>query len=232
MAKLYLFPSAISEDNIQEQLSAQLIKNILSLNFFIVESVKTARRFLRAIGYTKSFDEVTFLELNEHTRNQSLMDLIQPLLDGNNVGLLSDAGCPGVADPGADLIELVHQFNVEVIPLVGPSSILLALMASGLNGQSFAFNGYLPKEQSERIKKIKNYERIAKQNNQTQIFIETPYRNQHLFDDLVKHLDVKTRLCIASNLLANNQTIKTKSVVAWRNQKNIVQKAPTIFLFG
>jgi 16S rRNA (cytidine1402-2'-O)-methyltransferase len=233
MSILYLIPTPISTNDVLKQITSEVVEVVQTLDTFIVEDIKNARRFLKAIGYQKSFNDLFFLVLNEHTRKEDFSDLIQPLTEGRNIGLMTDAGCPAIADPGSWVVTLAHQYHYEVRPLVGPNSILLSLMASGLNGQQFAFNGYLPREQNERVKAIKHYERIAKQQHQTQIFIETPYRNQALLNDLIKTLDPSVKLCVSINLFSPQQKIISKSIHRWRTEESLVlEKLPAVFLFG
>jgi 16S rRNA (cytidine1402-2'-O)-methyltransferase len=229
--KLYLIPSALSDDN-TSVLPQSVLDIVTTLDEFIVENEKTARYFLKAIGIRTPLQSLTLYSLNEHTESAKISNLLAPLIAGKNVGLLSEAGAPAVADPGSELVRLAHQKGIEVISLIGPSSIILALMASGLNGQSFAFAGYLPKERNERIKKLKELEKLALSRNQTQIFIETPYRNQHLFEDMLTTLDKKTFICIACNITAKNEFIKTRTVEEWKKKIPDLNKKPTVFLIG
>jgi 16S rRNA (cytidine1402-2'-O)-methyltransferase len=229
--KLYLIPSSLSEDYsfIIPQYALDIVN---ALDEFIVENERTARHFLKRIGIKIPLQNLTLHSLNEHTDSAELSKLIAPILSGKNVGLLSEAGCPAVADPGSDLVRLAHEKNISVIPLIGPSSIILSLMASGLNGQNFSFVGYLPKEKNDRIKKISELERQALSKNQTQIFIETPYRNQHLLEDILNTCNKKTSVCIACNITGNEEFIKTKSVEEWRKEVPDINKKPTVFLIG
>ena len=227
---LYLIPAPISEENIAAVLPSSVQQKIAEIACFIVERPKTARQFLKRIDTRHSLQELELLTLNEHTPSNDFQELLAPLMSGHDVGLLSEAGCPAVADPGAELIRLAHQKNIPVVPLVGPSSILLALMASGLNGQCFAFQGYLPIEASLRTKKIIELEKQSSELKQTQIFIEAPYRNQKLLEELVKVCSDTTDLCIASHLTAATEMIVTKSIKEWRKGLPDVNKIPTIFL--
>lgn len=228
---LYIIPASLGTEG--NHVIPEYIKEIAnSLNAFIVEHPKTARRFLRAIGFTKNFDSITMNELNEHTKEETLSELLQPIYEGKNTGLLSEAGCPGIADPGADLIALAHQQNIKVQPLVGPSSILLALISSGLNGQNFAFNGYLPIDNKERIDAIKKLETKAVLEKQTQIFIETPYRNKQLLDVLVKICKNDTILSIATDITLSTEKIQSKPIGLWKNKLPDIHKRPTVFLIG
>lgn len=233
VAKLYLIPSLLSDNNWKTVLPISVSDIVKTTRYFIVENVRTARRFLKKVAPDINIDELTFYELNKRTSSASLPDYLLPIKAGNNMAVISEAGCPGVADPGAEIVKLAHQKAIEVVPLVGPSSILLALMASGLNGQSFAFAGYLPVKNPQRIKTIKKVEEHALRNNQTQIFIETPYRNHQLIDDLLKNCNSSTLLCIAANITAENEWIKTKSIQSWQKEKlPDLHKQPAIFLIG
>lgn len=231
MPTLYVIPSSLSENNPSGKLSQDLLNVLHSLNTFVVEGEKNARRFLKSVNYPHSLNELELFELNEHTKAEEILHYLNPLKQGKNMGLMSDAGCPGIADPGAELVKLAHELGFKVEPLVGPNSIILALMASGLNGQSFAFNGYLPREQKDRIKKIQWYERIAKQQKQTQLFIETPYRNLNLFEDLLNELDPNTMLCVAADITSQNEFIKSMPVYKWKKEKPDINKKPAVFLF-
>lgn len=227
---LYLIPAPISEENISAVLPSTVQQRIAEISHFIVERPKTARQFLKQIDLLHSLQELKLLTLDEHTPVNQFQELLEPLFAGHDVGLLSEAGCPAVADPGAELIRLAHKKNIPVVPLVGPSSILLALMAAGLNGQCFAFYGYLPIEASARAKKISELERLSSALKQTQIFIETPYRNQKLLEELVNICSDSTDLCIASHLTASTEMIATKSIEEWRDELPDINKIPTIFL--
>ncbi len=226
---LYLLPSPIAEGFNLDYIPQVVINKIEELTFFAVEDLKQARRYIKKANPKAEIDSITFFILNEHTKQENVQEFILPLLNGNNMGVITDAGCPGIADPGAELVCLAHKNNIKVIPLPGPSSILLTLMASGMNGQSFAFNGYLPRERDLRIKKIKELEAEAKRKNQTQIFIETPYRNQHLLDDLLKHLNVSTKLCVGVNINSHQENIFTNTVEHWQQINFSIPKEPTVF---
>jgi 16S rRNA (cytidine1402-2'-O)-methyltransferase len=229
--KLYLIPTPLG-DSIEEALPPQAIEIIRSLSDFIVEDERTARRFLSKVGMPRPIAQLRFGRLSEHTKPHEYDRLINPLLAGTPVGLLSEAGCPCVADPGSVLVRLAHRRKVEVVPLVGPSSILLALMASGLSGQNFAFNGYLPKERSPRIRRIHELSRLARTQGQTQIFIETPYRNNHMMEDLLGQLDPETRVCVAMQLGTRDQWIETKTVSEWGSKKPDLDGRNVVFLIG
>lgn len=228
--KIYLIPSFLGENN-PDIIPAQVKSIVENLNEFIVEDLRSARRYLRAIGYTKNFDtEVTLHELNKHSTQQNLVLLFNNVLRGTNCGVISEAGNPCIADPGNEIVAYAHKKNVEVIPLVGPSSILLALIASGFNGQQFCFSGYLPIKEPERGKKIKQLEANAPHT--TQLFMETPFRNQKLLEELIKTCRPETKLCIACDLTLPTQSIQTKTVEEWKKQQPDINKRYCIFLFG
>lgn len=228
---LYLIPVPLGEDgDIASVIPEQVRQLAASLRTFVVEHPKSARQFLKLTGSAVPLQEIRMLTLDEHTRPAELAALLQPLLDGEDVGLLSEAGCPAVADPGADLVHLAHSRDIRVAPLVGPSSILLALMASGLNGQSFAFLGYLPAEKTERAKRIAELEQTSQRLNQAQIFIETPYRNNQLLQDLVQICNGETELCVASDLTLPSESVISKRVGEWKKGLPDCGKRPTVFL--
>ena len=232
---LYLIPVTLGDDRIAQQINHVIPPNVVAiaqkLEFFVVESEKSARHFLSAIKTAKPVRELTLNLLNEHTDEKTIPDLLKPLLAGQDVGLMSDAGCPAIADPGAKLVALAHQKGVRVMPLVGPSSILLSLMASGLNGQQFAFLGYLPVDKQARNLKLKEIEKRAQTHNETQIFIETPYRNMHMLEALLSTCHANTRLCIASQASLPDEMIVTKTINGWK-QSTLpdLHKKPTVFL--
>lgn len=227
---LYLIPTSLGDSDLGWILPTEVRRLIFSLDTFVVEHPKTARQFLKQVGTQKPLQELTLLTLDEHTQPDELSALLAPLLLGKNIGLMSEAGCPAVADPGSNLVRLAHAKGVHVAPLVGPSSILLALMGSGLNGQRFAFHGYLPAEKEARIKAIKLLEKESREKNQTQVFIETPYRNQPLFQDMVATCSEKTWLCVASELTSTTEHIETKHIADWRKITPDINKKPAIFL--
>ncbi|MBD0832612.1 SAM-dependent methyltransferase [Aestuariibaculum sediminum] len=209
----------------------QTVKRVIEqTNTFIVENDKTARRFIKNITPEKSQPSLKMFHLNKFTDPVDLPTFLEPCFNGTNVGLLSEAGCPGVADPGADIVSLAHQHNIKVVPLVGPSSILMAVMSSGMNGQSFAFNGYLPIDKNERKNEIKRLERLSFEHNQSQLFIETPYRNNKMLESLCNILEKNTQICVACDITLDTEFIKTQSAANWK--KNIVDlhKRPTIFI--
>ena len=232
---LYMIPCPISDSTeVYDVTPAANGRVIDSLDYFIVENVRSARRFLSKAKIARRIDDLEFVELNEHTvAGAAVEQMIKPILEGRSAGVISEAGVPGVADPGALVVEACHRKGVRVIPLVGPSSILLALMASGLNGQSFAFNGYLPVKPPERAKAIKNLERRAHQEHQSQIFIEAPYRNVKLTEQLLAVCAAETKLTIACDITSPEEIILTRSVAAWRKSTlPDIAKRPTIFIIG
>jgi 16S rRNA (cytidine1402-2'-O)-methyltransferase len=228
--KLYLIPTRLGDNPPLEVLPISVKKIIERIDYYIVENEKSARAFIKKVYSRKSQSSLTLFKLNKFTDELDLPKFLEPCIKGLDVGLLSEAGCPGIADPGADIVSIAHQKNIQVIPIVGPSSILLAMMASGLNGQNFAFNGYLPIDKQEKKKELKRLERLSFDSNQSQIFIETPYRNNKMFEDLCTILDQNTKVCIASDITLSSEYIKTKTVNEWK--KNIVDlhKRPTIFI--
>lgn len=232
MAKLYLIPNVLSDGNWQNVLPAQIHPILTNTKHFIVENIRTARRFMKQVNREINIDECTFYELNKRTKSSELPGFLKPLEQGFDVGVISEAGCPGVADPGADVVKIAHQKGFKVVPIVGPSSILLALMASGLNGQNFAFVGYLPVKPNERVREITSLEKRIRNNRQTQIFIETPYRNNQLISDLLKTCSPTTLLCIAANITGENEFIATKTIQEWKNKVPDLHKQPVIFLIG
>ncbi|MBK6619223.1 MAG: SAM-dependent methyltransferase [Nitrosomonas sp.] len=229
--KLYLIPTPLGKDEITSVLPADVQRRLSTIRHFVVEHPKTARYFLKQINGLPPLASLELAELNEHTAAKMLPDLLLPLLNGWDVGLLSEAGCPAIADPGAALVRLAHQQNIQVVPLVGPSAILLALMASGLNGQHFCFHGYLPVPQDERDQKILQIEKRSRQENETQIFIETPYRNLRLLEALLCCCNAQTQLCLACNLTLTNEYVSTRTVGEWRqNSLPVIHKQPAVFL--
>ncbi|MBB4035053.1 16S rRNA (cytidine1402-2'-O)-methyltransferase [Dysgonomonas hofstadii] len=227
---LYLIPVTLGETGIEQVLPPYNKEIILQTKYFIVENIRSARRFLKKVDNSIDIDELTFYELNKHTNPEQIENYLTPITKGFNVGIISEAGCPAIADPGSDIVAIAQQKNIKVVPLVGPSSILLSLMASGFNGQSFAFQGYLPVEASERIKKLKQLETNIYRDHQTQIFIETPYRNLKLVEDILKHCNPNTKLCIAMNITCDNEYIRTMTVKQWNKQLPDMNKQLCIFL--
>lgn len=234
-ATLYLIPCPISDDTAVADVTPASNQAIInSLDYFIVENTRSARRFLSKSGYARAIDDATFVELNEHTTSPTeIAKMIEPLKSGRSAGVISEAGVPAVADPGQAVVELCHKHNIRVVPLVGPSSILMAVMASGLSGQSFAFNGYLPIKEPERSKTIKRLESRARAEHQSQLFIEAPYRNVKLLEQMLKTLNPDTRLCIACDITSQSEFIRTQSVAQWQKSSlPDIQKRPAIFIIG
>ena len=224
MAKLYLIPNLLSESSWQQVLPSHNANIINQIRHFIVEDIRNARRFLKKVNRDMDIDTTTFMELNKHTPDMQKNGYLDYIQQGHDVGVISEAGCPGVADPGAEMVRLAYRRGMDVVPLVGPSSILLALMASGLNGQSFAFSGYLPVKKPERLKRIQQLERLAIQQKQSQIFMETPYRNNHLLNDLLATCQPGTSLCIAADITSETEMIITRTIVEWKKQKPDLEK--------
>ncbi len=229
-ASLFLIPVTLGETEHQKVLPAYNREVISQIKHFIVENVRTARRFLKKEDPTIVIDELTFYELNKHTTPEQVAGYLNPLEKGENVGIISEAGCPAIADPGADVVAIAQRHNYPVVPLVGPSSILMALMASGFNGQSFAFQGYLPIEGNDRTQMIKKLEGRIYGEDQTQLFIETPYRNNKLAEELLRTCRPTTKLCIASNITCEDEYIRTLTIKEWKGKLPDMNKKPTIFL--
>jgi 16S rRNA (cytidine1402-2'-O)-methyltransferase len=230
MANLYLIPTTLGESPVEKVLPAEILRVVSQLRYFVVENTRTARRHLKKMVPEIIIDDLDFKELNEHTQPIELDQMLEPLRQGHDLGILSEAGCPGVADPGADLVKIAHEKGFRVIPLVGPSSILLSLMASGMNGQNFAFIGYLPVKPAERSTAIREIEKTSGRDKQTQIFIEAPYRNTKLLDDLLSICNGQTRLCIAVDLTLESEFVVTKTIAAWKRAVPDINKRPAIFL--
>jgi 16S rRNA (cytidine1402-2'-O)-methyltransferase len=228
---LYLIPVTLGDDNIHAVLPPNVVTITQKLEHFVVENEKSARQFLSLIKPLKPIRELQLELLNEHTDDKTLPNLLKPLLAGSDVGLMSEAGCPAVADPGAKLVALAHQKGIRTVPLTGPSAILLALMASGLNGQSFAFLGYLPVDKAARNTKLKEIEKRSQTHKETQIFIETPYRNQHMLEALLSVCQPNTRLCVACDISLESEMIVTKTIATWKKSPlPDLHKRPTVFL--
>jgi len=228
--KLYLIPTTLGESDPMDVLPQTVKRAIDFIDYYIVENEKTARRFIKAVNAQKVQAELKISLLNKHTEVSEHNAMIKPCLEGINVGLMSEAGCPGVADPGAVIVKIAHEKGIQVVPLVGPSSILLAMMASGMNGQSFAFNGYLPIDKSDKKSALKNFEKMSSDKNQSQIFIETPYRNNKLLEDILSALQPNTHLCIAADITLPTEYIKTLRVADWKKTKVDLHNRPTIFI--
>ena len=230
MPNLYLIPTTLGETTVDKVLPAENSQIVRKLQYFVVENTRTARRHLKKMIPEIVIDDLDFKELNEHTERKELELLLEPTSRGFDIGILSEAGCPGVADPGADIVALAHTRGIKVVPLVGPSSILLSLMASGFNGQNFAFIGYLPVKPAERATAIREIERTSGREKQTQIFIEAPYRNAKLLEELLSLCNGLTKLCIAVDLTMESEFVVTKSIAEWRKVPPELGKRPAIFL--
>jgi 16S rRNA (cytidine1402-2'-O)-methyltransferase len=230
MSNLYLIPTTLGESDTARVIPSDVSAIVKNIKYFIVENIRTARRYLRKMDPQLNIDELQFFELNQHTDGTVIAEYLRPILEGFDVGIISEAGCPGIADPGAEVVKIAHTRQIRVIPLVGPSSILLSLMASGMNGQNFAFIGYIPVKPAERIKAIREIERRSGFEKQTQIFIEAPYRNAQLINDLINTLGDQTRLCIACDITLETEYIKTLTVAQWKKGVPDLNKRPAIFL--
>lgn len=230
MPALYLIPVTLGDSPLERVLPAYNKEVVLKIRHFIVENERTARRFLKKVDASIDIDQLTFYLLNKHTSPEEISTFIAPLKDGYPVGVLSEAGCPAIADPGADVVRIAQQKKYKVVPLVGPSSILLSLMASGFNGQQFAFAGYLPVDKDQRLKVLKIMEQRIYQEHQTQIFIETPYRNNKLVEDILQVCKPSTRLCVAANLTCEDELVRTLGVKEWKGKVPDLSKQPCIFL--
>jgi len=230
LAKLYLIPNLISENSENYVITNFIKEKILEIKFYIVENVREARRYLKKLNTDINIDDLTFYELNKYTKDDEIYDFLKETNNNNDFGLISDAGLPCIADPGSVIVKIAHQKGIKVVPLVGPSSIFMALMSSGLNGQNFAFNGYIPIEKNAKINKIKQLEQKVKKENQSQIFMDTPYRNNKLLDDLISTLQSETNLCIAFDITGKNEFITTKKIAEWKKQKPNLDKKPCMFI--
>lgn len=229
--KLYLLPALLGATTAEQVIPEGTLEIVRTIRFFVVENVRTARRMLSKMHMPCPIDELTFVELDKHNpQNPDLMTYLGPALDGNNIGLMSEAGTPCVADPGALIVELAHQAGIKVVPLTGPNAMILALMASGFNGQSFCFHGYLPIKNPERIQKIKSLERQSLANDETEMFIETPFRNNAMIEELVKNCHPNTMLCVASNITMEDETIVSKPISQWKKMRYDWNKKPAVFL--
>lgn len=230
MATLYLIPTSLGDTAFEKILPAHNTVVVAAIKHFIVEDVRTARRFLKKTNPAINIDELTFYTLNQHTSPEAISDFLKPLHDGYDVGVISEAGCPAIADPGADVVAIAQRCGFKVVPLVGPSSILLALMASGFNGQSFAFVGYLPIQPADRAKALKRLESRVYTESQSQLFIETPYRNMKMLDEIIATCQPNTKLCIAVDITLDSEFIQTKSLKDWKKQLPDLNKRPCIFI--
>lgn len=227
---LFLIPVPLAENASHKSFTPFLVDTINTLKTYIVENEKTARRFLKEAGIKTPQSELLIHDYGKHKRGNSLVPYFTQLMSGIDVGLMSEAGCPGVADPGAEIVAEAHKRGIKVVPLVGPNSMIQAIMSSGFSGQSFAFHGYLPIDKIERTKKIKELEMLSEKYRQTQLFMETPFRNNHLLEDVLKNCHKSTQLCIASNINGEDELIKTMAVGAWKGEKIDLHKKPTVFL--
>ena len=227
--KLFLIPTTLGDSEIDQVIPMHIQQLIPDLKHFIVENIRTTRRYLKKVDRNINIDELTFYELNKHTSPNDISGYLNDLKE-HDMGIISEAGCPGVADPGADVVKIAHTQNIKVVPLVGPSSILLSLMASGFNGQNFAFNGYLPIQAGERAKKIKQLDNRSSNEGQSQMFIETPFRNMKMVEDLLQNCHPNTKLCIAADITLETEYIKTMPIKNWKNNLPDLHKRPTIFL--
>jgi len=228
--KLYLIPTTLGENEPLEVLPIAIKRAIENIDYYIVENEKTARKSIKKISSGKSQPRLHIEVLNKYTEPEAIPGFLKPCLEGHDVGILSEAGCPGIADPGADVVKVAHEKGIQVVPLVGPSSIFLALMASGMNGQSFAFKGYLPIDASDRKKAIKQMEKISMEQKQSQICIETPYRNDKLLAEMLKTLSGQTLLCVACDITLSTEYIATKTVTDWKKIPLNLHKRPAIFI--
>ena len=235
MPSLYLIPTVLSDSPLDSVLPSNNADIIRKVKVFIVENVRTARRFLKQVDKNINIDELQFFELNQHTDLKQIGSYLDPIKAGKDIGIISEAGCPAIADPGADVVAIAQRRGIKVVPLVGPSSILMSLMASGFNGQSFAFQGYLPIEKADRSTRLKQLEKRIYSEHQTQIFIETPYRNMQMLEELCRTLQGQTRLCVAADITAENEYIRTMTIGDWKHlisqgKQPDIHKRPCIFL--
>lgn len=228
---LFLIPSAISQGVAQDMLTPQIKQVLESTKYFVAEHAREARRFISSLKLGITIEDLEFTELNKHTSDDQYLEMLQPLINGQDLGVLSDAGCPGIADPGAEIVREAHKHKIKIVPLVGPSSIVLGLMASGLSGQNFRFTGYLPIDKKELKQRLIYLEDQSRKENETQIFIETPYRADKLLEQLISLLCPTTQLTLAKDLTGNNEEIITLSISSWRKNKVKIGKIPTVFLF-
>ncbi len=229
---LYLIPVTLGDSPVHHVIPAYVLELLDRLDHFIVEDLRSARRYLKKAGVEKAIDDLSFYLLNEHTEDQAMEELLLVLTTGNDAGMLSEAGVPAVADPGSGLVALAHRHNIRVVPLAGPSSILMALMAAGMNGQSFRFHGYLPVKKPQRLNSLRRIEKTALDTGETQIFMETPYRNMNLLGDIVGTCRDNTLLCIAADISLATESIKTKTVREWKGQLPDIHKRPAVFLLS
>lgn len=229
---IYMIPTSLGGETLNAVIPEDVKKQTIDLRFFIVENIKTARRYLRKIDRSFPIDDSTFFVLNKKTNPGELRSFFQPIYEGHSMGVISEAGCPGVADPGASIVSIAHELAIPVKPMVGPSSILLALMGSGFSGQEFTFHGYLPKDRKERIMRLKQFEQDTYRTGKTNLFMDTPFRNMNVLDDLLNELADPTMLSIACNLTTSTENVRTLSIKDWRTQAYDLAKKPTIFSIG
>lgn len=230
--KIYLIPNTLGGETTIDIIPTGVSQTAVGLRHFAVEDIRSARRLLRKMDREFPIDACEFFVLNKNTPIEELQKMLKSVLDGHDLGVISEAGCPGVADPGAELVALAQSRGIHVFPMVGPSSILLALMGSGFSGQNFTFHGYLPKDRKERVRKLKDFEADSRRNGSTHIFMDTPFRNMNVLDDLLNELSDNTRLCIASNLTLPDQRVRTLSIKDWRENAYDLAKIPVLFLIG
>lgn len=230
--KLYLIPTPLSENSLDKMITSELQGVIRNLDHYLVENVRTARRFISSLKLNRVIEDLRFEVLDKKTQAKDVTYLCKPLLRGKNMGIMSEAGCPGIADPGNLAVSFAHQNGIDVIPLVGPSSIFIALMASGLNGQSFAFHGYLPIDKERRPQAIKSLEKDTSNKKQTQIFMEAPFRNNQMLEDILRVCKPFTKLCVAKDVTGASEYIRTQTISEWRKTKIDLHKVPTIFLIS
>ena len=228
--KLYMIPNTLGDSELSTVLPAIISETVSELRYFIVENVRNARRFIKKMKADFNIDSSTFLLMDKHANTKEFESYLEPALQGHSIGVISEAGCPGIADPGAALTIIAHRKGIQVVPLVGPSSIFLTLMASGLNGQQFSFHGYLPIDKNQRIKKLKALEQKSMKNHTSHIFIETPYRNEQLLDVMKRTLNPATLLCLGKNITLENEWIKTQTIQNWRKMTVTLHKEPAIFI--
>jgi 16S rRNA (cytidine1402-2'-O)-methyltransferase len=229
--RLYLIPNTLG-GQAETVATGQVMRLVPTLSHFIVEEIRSARRYLRAIGFTAQFEDVSIQMLNEHTKDPEDLTFLNPIFSGHDIALLSEAGCPCVADPGSDLVRKAHMHGIRVTPMGVPSSILLTLMASGLNGQNFAFTGYLPKDRNERIRRIKQLESLALSTGQTQLFMDAPYRNNQVMEDLLTQCRPSTWLCVGNELTMHNEWVISREISLWQQKVPDLHKRPVIFALG
>lgn len=230
--KLYMIPTTLGGEQINDVIPESAQQIISGLRHFVVEDLKSVRRYLRRVDRNFPIDDSVFFELNKRTELKDINRFLKPAKEGYSVGMISEAGCPGIADPGAELVAVAHEMGIRVAPLVGPSSILLALMGSGFSGQEFTFHGYLPKERKERIRRLKDFEADTRRTGYTHIFMDTPFRNMNVLDDLLNELADTTQLCIASNMTLPDESVWTMTVEQWRSKAYDLSKKPAMFLIG